>query len=136
MSKKTYCLVFSGIVGIVGLGLWGGVPALARLLNIEEEHILAYLFLLIGLSVFYFGLLRPQWFTKELVPTRRAVKFKVAPKNSWKTALKDDSFFWHLFPYGLFFSFGGLAYLLHPSPMTLVVALVCSLWVKLLYKFV
>ena len=124
-------------VGFVSALFFAFVPTLSRFLDIESEHVLAYVFLLIGISVFYFGFLRPQWFTKEIIPSKNSVKYKVTkPAISLKASLKDDSFFWNLFPYALFFTFGGLAYLFYPSPYSLLVALVCSAWVKLIYKVV
>lgn len=136
MNKKIYWMLVGLLVGIVGLLFFAIVPTLSRFLNIDSDHVLAYVFLLIGISVFYFGFLRPHWFTKEIIPAATAVKFKVSKNASMKPSLKDDSFFWNLFPYALFFTFGGLAYLFYPSPYSLLVALACSAWVKLVYKFV
>lgn len=136
MSKSRY----RTLVGLFTLAMFflffTCVPGLSQICNVTSEHMLAYVFMLVGLSVFYFGLLRPHWFVKEIIPSANPIKFKVPQKVCLKVSLKDDSYFWNLFPYALFFSFGGVAYLLYPSPYSLLVALVCSAWVSLLYKFV
>lgn len=136
MSKKSYWFFVVLMVTFISALFFASIPALGRLFNIESSHILAYSFLIIGISVFYFGFFCPHWFIKEIIPSMNSVKFKVSNKSSMKPSLRDDSFFWNLFPYALFFTFGGLAYLLYPSPYSLIVALVCSAWVKLLYKLV
>jgi len=140
MSKKMYWMLVGILVAMTSVLFFAFVPAFSRLLEIASERVLAYEFLLIGISVFYFGFLRPHWFTKEIIPKKKPIKYKVARADS-KThpllaALKDDSYFWNLFPYALFFTFGGLAYLFYPSPNSLMVAFSCSAWVKILYKLV
>jgi hypothetical protein len=136
MSKKNYWMLVGVFVAVISVLFFAFVPTLSRFLEISSERVLAYEFLLIGISVFYFGFLRPHWFTKEIISTKTAVKLKVHKPFSLKAALKDDSHFWNLFPYALFFTFGGLAYLFYPSPNSLMVAFSCSAWVKILYKLV
>jgi len=100
------------------------------------EKVLAYTFLFFGFSGFYFGLLRPHWFAKEIIPTASPVKLKIKKEISAKPSLKDDSYFWNVFPHALFFSVAGIAYLLQPNPLSILVALACSAWVRILYKYV
>jgi hypothetical protein len=92
------------------------------LLGLSFEHWLAYAFIILGMSLLYFGFFCPQWFSKKAVIQ--------------KPSFKDDSYFWQIFPYGLFFLVGGLAYLSQPNPSSLLVAFGCAAWVKILYKFV
>ncbi|HEY8270286.1 MAG TPA: hypothetical protein VIG33_05315 [Pseudobdellovibrionaceae bacterium] len=92
----------------------------SHLLDISYERVLSYISIVFGISLLYFGFFCPQWFSKK------------APKPSFK----DDSYFWQVFPYGLFFLVGGSAFLFQPQLSSLLVALGCAAWVKILYKFV
>lgn len=78
--------------------------------------------LIVGLSLFYFGFFRPHWFSKKA--------------KDQKPSFKDESYFWNVFPYGLFFTVAGLTFISQPSPSSLMVAFGCAAWVKILYKFV
>jgi hypothetical protein len=139
MTKAKYAVLSCLAVVAVGAVFLSGIPELGHALGIPAEHILAYSFILTGMSVFYFGLLRPDWFTKQIIPmARQPVKIKVdsKKKDQHKLSLKDDAYFWKVFPYGLFFTFGGLAYLMQPSPYSILVAAGCAAWVQVLYKYV
>ncbi|WP_413291177.1 hypothetical protein [Bdellovibrio sp. HCB337] len=136
MSKSKYWISASLLTLSVIFLFATCLPGLSQMCGISSERMLAYVFMLVGISVFYFGLLRPHWFAKQIIPTHNPIKFKVSKKTSFKVSLKDDSYFWNLFPYALFFTFGGVAYLLYPSPYSLLVAFVCSAWVRILYKYV
>lgn len=136
MSKSKYWILAALLSISISLLFVTCLPGLSQVCDVASERMLAYIFMLLGISVFYFGLLRPHWFMKEIIPTVKPVKLKISKKTSFKVSLKDDSYFWNLFPYGLFFTFGGVAYLLYPSPYSLLVALACSLWVQIIYKFV
>jgi hypothetical protein len=91
-------------------------------LVMASERWLACGLLLVGLSLFYFGYFRPHWFSKKA-------------KNQ-KPSFKDESFFWNVFPYGLFFTIAGLAFITQPTAGSLLVAFGCAAWVKILYKYV
>lgn len=148
MTKTRYWIL-SGLWALgVALVFFVCVPGLSRIFNVEAEHILAYTFTLVGLSVFHFGLLRPHWFAKEIVPSGQAPQLSALNKVTKKTPggsafadvlkdlLGDQSYFWNLFPFALFFTFGGVAYLSYPSPTSLLVALIFAAWVRMIYKFV
>ncbi|MBC7371990.1 MAG: hypothetical protein H7326_10515 [Bdellovibrionaceae bacterium] len=100
------------------------------------EKVLAYSFLFFGFSGFYFGILKPHWFAKEIIPSVSPIKLKIKKEIDSKISLKDDSYFWNVFPHALFFSVAGIAYLLQPNPMSILVAFVCAAWVQILYKYV
>ena len=102
----------------------------------EVEKVLAYSFLFFGFSGFYFGILKPHWFAKEIIPAASPVKVKIKKTVESKVSLKDDSYFWNVFPHALFFSVAGIAYLLQPNPMSIMVAFFCAAWVQILYKYV
>lgn len=142
MAKMKYW-AFSAVTVIAGLAvLVAGLFQISNRFSIPMEHMLAYTFILTGMSVFYFGVLRPEWFTKQIVPIATPVKVKVNPNGKpekkliYKFSLKDDSYFWKVFPYGLFFTVGGFAYLMQPSPYSILVAFGCAAWVQVLYKYV
>lgn len=86
------------------------------------DRYLACGLMLVGVTVLYFGFLRPHWFSKKA--------------HGQKPSFKDESYFWNIFPYGLFFCIGGLAYLNQPTPSSLLVAFCCAAWVKIVYKLV
>lgn len=139
MTKKKYLALSFLVAGSVGGAFLSAIPQVGNALSIPVEHVLAYAFILTGLSVFYFGLLRPEWFTKQIIPmAQQPVKIKVddKKKDQYKFSLKDDAYFWKVFPYGLFFTFGGFAYLMQPSPYSILVAAGCAAWVQVLYKYV
>lgn len=100
------------------------------------EKVLAYTFLFFGFSGFYFGILKPHWFAKEIIPAVSPIKVKIKKQIDTKISLKDDSYFWNVFPHALFFSVAGVAYLLQPNPMSILVAFGCAAWVQILYKYV
>ncbi|MBS1971805.1 MAG: hypothetical protein JSU04_15945 [Bdellovibrionales bacterium] len=91
-------------------------------LGMTAERWMACGFLILGFSLFYFGFFRPDWFSKKA-------------KNQ-KPSFKDESYFWQVFPYGLFFTIAGLTFITQPSASSLMVAFFCFAWVKILYKFV
>lgn len=91
-------------------------------LGMTAERWLACVFFVLGFSLFYFGYFRPHWFSKKA--------------KDQKPSFKDESYFWQVFPYGLFFSIAGLTFITQPTPGSLFVALGCSIWVKILYKYV
>jgi hypothetical protein len=136
MAKIKYW-VLSGVSSVaLAVILFLSATEIGNVLNVGAERMLAYTLMLLGLTALYFGFVRPHWFAKEIIPPARAVKMKVEKPISKKPSFKDDSYFWRVFPYGLFFSFGGLAYLLQPSYQSLLVALGCTAWVKLLFRYV
>jgi hypothetical protein len=140
MTKAKYFVFSFLMVVAIGAAYASAIPQVGSLFSIPMEHVLAYSFILTGISVLYFGLLRPQWFTKQIIPIAKPVKIPVQDKNkakeNFKFSLKDDAYFWKVFPYGLFFTFGGFAYLMQPSPYSILVAFGCSAWVQVLYKYV
>lgn len=138
MTKTKYRMLSFLTTLTIGAVFFTVLPQIGSLLNVPMEHMLAYAFILTGISVFYFGLLRPNWFTKQIIPMATPVKVKVDPKqkDNFKLSLKDDAYFWKVFPYGLFFTFGGFAYLMQPSPYSILVAFGCAAWVQVLYKYV
>lgn len=141
MTKSKYFLFSFLTVVAVGSAYASVLPQLGTMLSISMEHMLAYSFILTGVSVFYFGMLRPQWFTKQIIPmAKQPVKVQInggtQKKDNFKFSLKDDAYFWKVFPYGLFFTFGGFAYLMQPSPYSILVAAGCAGWVQVLYKYV
>ncbi len=91
-------------------------------LGLSFERWLAYVFIILGMSLLYFGFFCPHWFSKKAA--------------TQKPSLKDESYFWQIFPYGLFFCVGGIAFLFQPNPSSLLVAFGCASWVKILYMFV
>jgi hypothetical protein len=143
MAKVKYW-TWTGAAVLATIGAFAAIlPQASLALGIPLEHTLAYAFILTGVSVFYFGIARPQWFTKQIIPPATPAKIPVKAfgkndekKVNYKFSLKDDSYFWRVFPYGLFFTFGGFAYLMQPNPLSILVALGCAIWVQFLYKFV
>lgn len=91
-------------------------------LGIDGARWVSCLFLILGFSLFYFGYLRPHWFSKKA--------------RGQKPSFKDESYFWQIFPVGLFFTIAGLLFVTQPSAGSLMVAFLCSVWVKIVYKIV
>lgn len=90
--------------------------------GVDSGRWLACLFLVLGLTLFYFGYFRPHWFSKKA--------------RGQKPSFKDDSYFWQVFPFGLFFTVAGLLFVTQPSSGSLIVAFGCAFWVKIIYKYV
>jgi hypothetical protein len=136
MTKTKYWAMFALISAFLTSVFYAGVFSLSAVSDLTTEKVLAYAFILLGFSLFYFGFLRPHWFAKEIIPTASAVKLRIKKDISKKPSLKDDSHFWKIFPHALFFSFAGFAYLMQPQPTSILVAAGCSAWVQFLYRFI
>jgi hypothetical protein len=136
MTKTRYrSLVAVASLATAGIS-YGALLEINRISDWNFEKILAYFFMFTGFSLFYFGFLRPHWFAKELIPAATAIKLKIKKEINKQPSLKDDSYFWNVFPHALFFSVAGIAYFLQPNPYSILVAFGCSAWVKILYKYV
>jgi hypothetical protein len=134
MTKTKYWTLFAA-VSLLLTGLFSaGLFSVSEFSSLNIEKVLAYAFMLVGFSLFYFGFLRPHWFAKEIIPAASQVKLRIQKEISQKPSLKDDSYFWNIFPHALFFSFAGVAYLLQPNPSSMLVAAGCSAWVQILYR--
>lgn len=83
---------------------------------------LACFLVLTGFSLLYFGYFRAHWFFKKA--------------KGQKPSFKDESYFWKVFPYGLFFSITGLMFITQPTAGSLMVAIGCTAWVQILFKYV
>ncbi|MGZ3745580.1 MAG: hypothetical protein ACXWRE_15530 [Pseudobdellovibrionaceae bacterium] len=90
------------------------------ILGMSVEHWFSCFFIILGITLLYFGFFRSHWFSKKYQ----------------KPSFRDDSYFWHVFPYGLFFLVGGIAFHSQPTPGSLLLAFGCAAWVKIVYKIV
>lgn len=143
MHKILYGLATGAIVLLMSALFFGVLPELGLLLRVPEEHLLAYTLILVGVTVLYFSYFRPHWFSKELIPSAGVTtrRLQAAALRKRKTVVQKPSFanesdFWKLLPFGLFFTLGGIVYLIQPNFSSLIVVMICSAWLSVLYRLV